>query len=105
MMMSKPQEAQEDVSPPAFTTPVPQLSSVEDLERRLKLITSASPPAATAPAPPVEVSKPFAVPPPAAPETSVKSGKTALLVSSHCPFWTCLTRLFFCESHMKDIER
>ena len=97
MMMSKPQEAQEDVSPPAFTTPVPQLSSVEDLERRLKLITSASPPAATAPAsaPPVEVSKPFAVPPPAAPETSVKSGKTALLVSSHCPFWIVFDSVVF----------
>lgn len=79
MMMSKPQEAQEDVSPPAFTTPVPQLSSVEDLERRLKLIGNANPAPVPALAPPVEVSKPFAVPPPTAPEASVKSGKTALL--------------------------
>ncbi len=77
-MIAKSKEMEEESSPPAFATPVPLLSSVEDLERRLKLIGNASP----SPAPSVEDLKPAATPAPVpvAATTSAMSGKTALLV-------------------------
>lgn len=76
MMMAK--REQEEESPPAFATPAPQLSSVQDLERRLQLIGNSPDPA-------VAQQKPAPVPGPAAPapaaQAPVKAGKTALLVS------------------------
>mmetsp|Transcript_110166 Transcript_110166/g.318437 ORF Transcript_110166/g.318437 Transcript_110166/m.318437 type:complete len:554 (-) Transcript_110166:100-1761(-) len=76
MEMEKPKEQQASNAPPAFATPAPQLSSVEDLERRLQMIGNSSPETAPAAAP-VADTKPAAAAAPAA--TPVKGGKTALL--------------------------
>lgn len=80
-MMSKPAPEREE-KPPAFATPPPQLSSVEDLERKLKMLSDVSvpepAPAAPAPAPVVQEA---AKPPAAAPAAAAPmSGKSALLV-------------------------
>ena len=73
MEMEKPKATQQGMSTsPALASSAPQLSSVEDLERRLKLIGNA-PPADT-----VIVKPAAAAAPPAA--TSGMTGKAALLV-------------------------
>lgn len=89
MMMSKTNDTEEAGSLPAFTTPTPQLSSVEDLERRLKLIGNASPPtedlkpaAVTAP---VTFTAPVAPAPVSTASTAAMTGKTALLVRLSSP--------------------
>lgn len=65
--------------PDLLASTAPQLSSVEDLERRLKLMESVTPPT-----PPVVAAAPPKVQPAAAPAPSAAaaSGKMALLVSS-----------------------
>lgn len=81
MMMSKPATTQEEEpQAPAFATPTPAISAVQDLERKLAMIGTeeeqtapAAAPAAVAVAPPPqEDSKQPA---------AVKGGKNALLVS------------------------
>eukprot|EP00529_Nitzschia_sp_RCC80_P012494 CAMPEP_0113451766 /NCGR_PEP_ID=MMETSP0014_2-20120614/6505_1 /TAXON_ID=2857 /ORGANISM="Nitzschia sp." /LENGTH=579 /DNA_ID=CAMNT_0000343127 /DNA_START=46 /DNA_END=1785 /DNA_ORIENTATION=- /assembly_acc=CAM_ASM_000159 len=83
MMMSKPtDEVKEESAPPAFAAPPPtslKVGSVEDLERKLKMLSSTDgetkPPAITAPA--VAAAPP--VPSTAASAAAVKGGKNALL--------------------------
>lgn len=77
MEMERPK--QEVAEAPAFATPAPQLSSVEDLERKLALIGKAELPAKPA----AEVKPPAPVPAPAAVPAAAKvqGGKNALLVS------------------------
>jgi hypothetical protein len=70
MEMEKPKETQTSVSP-ALASTAPQLSSVEDLERRLKLIGTA---------PPVADMKPASAPTAAVTPAATMGGKTALLV-------------------------
>jgi hypothetical protein len=81
MEMARPEKVAGESAPPAFATPTPQLSSVEDLERRLKMIgnspdASAPPAAELKPAPKAAPRAPA----PAAAAAAGMSGKTALLV-------------------------
>ena len=72
MEMAKPEKIESEL--PAFATPTPKLSSVEDLERRLRMIENSPDPASA-----VTATKP--APQAKAPPPTAASGKTALLVS------------------------
>ena len=78
MMMAKAAQEKEEEGPLAFATPAPQLSSVADLERRLKILDAAETPT------PTTHLKPAGVPQvsggPMVASTGVKGGKNALLV-------------------------
>jgi hypothetical protein len=84
MEMAKPETMARESAPPSIATATPQLSSVEDLERRLKMIGNSpdAAAAAAAAAPPVAQMKPppQVAPPAAAAAAPSMSGKTALLV-------------------------
>jgi len=76
-MMAKPAQDKEEEGPPAFATPAPQLSSVADLERRLKILDAAdapTPKVGTKPTGTQQVSGG-----PVAASAGVKGGKNALL--------------------------
>ena len=88
MMMSKPApttQEEESQVPPAFATPTPAVSAVQDLERKLAILGAEEEQTAAPPAPPAAAVAP--VPPPTMQEESkqppaaLKGGKNALLVS------------------------
>lgn len=82
MEMARPEKvmAGESAAPPAFATPAPQLSSVEDLQRRLKMIGDSPDPAPAAGAATLKPAPKPAPPAPAAAAPVQGGGKTALLV-------------------------